>query len=138
MAIERKHPYGALDEWRLHVLLTEGATAAAFVHRAVRTGNLEVLRLVLAHGGDANERGGIGDETPLFVAARENRADMASLLLRHGADPNATCRVGGTAMEMATHWPTVLEVLARGGARPTTNRLREAVPPAPQRLTTGP
>jgi hypothetical protein len=52
---------------------------------------------------------------------------MASLLLRHGADPNARCRAGGTAMEMATHWPAVLEVLARAGARPTTNRLRDAV-----------
>jgi hypothetical protein len=115
------------DAERLRVLLAEGATARGLVHRALRTGNLDVLLLVLDHGGDANERGGIGDETPLFVAARENRADMAALLLGHGADPNATCRAGGTAMEMATYWPAVLEVLARAGARPTTNRLREAV-----------
>jgi hypothetical protein len=63
----------------------------------------------------------------LFVAARENRADIARLLLAHGADPNAKCNAGGTAMEMASYWPPVLEVLARAGATPTTRHLREAV-----------
>lgn len=115
------------DAESLRVVLQGNADGRGFVHRALRNGNLELVRVVLEHGGDANERGGLGGETPLFAAARENRADIARLLLAHGADPNAKCDAGGTAMEMATYSPGVLEVLARAGAIPTTNRLREAV-----------
>ncbi len=115
------------DADALRVLLAGGCGATGFVHRAVRTGSLEVVRLVLEHGGDANERNEFTKETPLFAAAREDRADMVALLLAHRADPNARCGVGGTALEMAAPWVEVVEVLARAGAEPTTNRLRAAV-----------
>jgi hypothetical protein len=36
------------------------------VHGALRTGNLEIVRLVLEHGGDPDEREGIGGEPPPF------------------------------------------------------------------------
>ena len=120
-AIERR------DAAALRAILADGVDAVGFGHRAVRAGSLEIVRLVLEHGGDANERGGLGGETPLFVAARENRADIVRLLLSHDADANAKCNAGGTAMEMASHWPKVLEVLARAGATPTTNHHRAAV-----------
>lgn len=54
-------------------------------------------------------------------------APAARMLLAAGADPNATCGAGGTAMEMASNSPEVLELLVRAGARPTTRLLREAV-----------
>jgi hypothetical protein len=114
------------DADALRAIFETGVTAAGLVHRAVRTGHPEIVRLVVDHGGDANERGGIG-ETPLFVAARDSREDICALLLAHGADPNAKCNAGGTAMEMAAPWPKVVEVLARAGATPTTNRLRVMV-----------
>jgi hypothetical protein len=120
-AIERR------DADALKALLEGGRDGAGLVHRAVQTGHLEILRLVLEHGGDANERGGIGGETPLFVVAREDRGDMARLLLARGGDPNALHDDGGTPMEMASHSPEVLEILARAGARPTTDHLRKAV-----------
>jgi hypothetical protein len=115
------------DAEAVGVLLRGGVDATGFVHAALRTGNLEIVSLVLEHRGDPNERGGIGGETPLFVAARENRPDIVQLLLARGADPDARCNAGGTAMEMAAPWPRVLEILVRAGATPTTNRLRDAV-----------
>lgn len=113
----------------LRAFLSEGSSAGAgFVHTAVSSGHPEILRLVLAHGGDPNERGAIGEsETPLFAAARSNGAPAARMLLAAGADPNATCGAGGTAMEMASNSPEVLELLVRAGARPTTRLLHEAV-----------
>jgi hypothetical protein len=98
------------DAEAVGVLLKGGVDAAGFVHAALRTGNLEIVSLVLEHRGDPNERGGIGGETPLFVAARENRPDIVQLLLARGADPDARCSTGGTAMEMAAPWPRVLEI----------------------------
>ncbi len=109
-------------------LLEQGATAVGFVHRAVHTGSLEIVRLVLDHGGDPNERGGIGrTETPLFTCAMRGHADIAGLLIDRGADPNARCGQGGTAMELAEHNPAVLAILAKAGAEPTNDRLRAAV-----------
>jgi hypothetical protein len=115
------------DAEALRALLRGTNNAAGLVHPAVLTGYPEILRLVLEHGGDANERGGIGNETPLFVAARADRPDLARLLLAYGAEPNARCDAGGTAMEMATWHPEVIEVLVRAGATPTTPLLRELV-----------
>lgn len=116
------------DTEALVSLLTSGCEAQGFVHRAVKTGVVEIVRQVLVHGGDPNERGGIGgSETPLFVAARENCADIVRLLLERGADPNARCSADGTAMEMADPWPRIFEMLARAGAEPTNERHRVAV-----------
>jgi ankyrin repeat protein len=39
--------------------------------------------------------------TPLFMAARYDRADIATLLLDHGADPNAIVGNGQTALDVA-------------------------------------
>jgi hypothetical protein len=115
------------DAAALADLFTQGATGRSLVHRAVRSGNPAVLELVLNNGGDANELGGIGHETPLFVAAREGRADLARLLIKHGVDVNARCDANGTALEMAEPWPEVFAVLVRAGAEPSTARLREMV-----------
>jgi hypothetical protein len=116
------------DAVALQRFIEEGAPVQGHVFDAVRGENLEILGLVLGAGGDPNERGGLNDtETPLFHAARVDNSEIAALLLRHGADPNARCSLGGTAMEAATFFPSVLEVLARAGAEPTTRTLREAV-----------
>lgn len=115
------------DAEGLRKLLVTGHSGVGFVHRAVHTGSVDVVRLVLEHGGDPDERGGIGGETPLFVAALHGQADMVDVLLEHGAQPDARCDAGGTAMEMAAPYPEVVERLARAGATPTTPRLRELV-----------
>lgn len=118
----------AEDVTALRRLIKNGASGLGYVFDAVRTENLPIVKTILEAGGDPNERGGLNDsETPLFHAARVDNKDLAKLLLKYGADPNARCSVGGTAMEAATYFPSVLEVLARAGAEPTTKILREAV-----------
>ena len=106
------------DSDALAQLLATGADSTGAVHYAVRHGDLRILETVLRHGGDPNERGGIGDtETPLFVAARQGRADLADALVRHGADPNLRCDANGTALQMAKPWPEVVNVLRAAGAK---------------------
>lgn len=107
------------DADTLRHLVAGGADVHGSVHHAVRHGDLRILRAVLEAGGDPNERGAIGGtETPLFVAARQGRADLTELLLIHGADPNLRCGAGGTALEMAAPWPRVVEILLGSGAKP--------------------
>lgn len=116
------------DADALQRLVDDGESAGGLVHRSVRSQHSGLLQIVLAHGGDANELGGIGgEETPLFVAARNGRRDMVELLLEHGADPNARCGDGITVLHTAEPWPDVLRVLANAGAEPTTPRLETAV-----------
>lgn len=105
------------DNEALARLLTAKLDASGAVHRAVHHGDLRVLETVLKYGGEPNERGSIGGtETPLFVAARNGRADMAETLVRYGADPNIRCGSNGTALQMAKPWPEVTNVLRRAGA----------------------
>lgn len=109
-------------------LIAAGESARGHVHRALASSDNGILKRVLEAGGDPDERGAIhGSETPLFVAARQGRADMAALLLKHGADPNAKCSVGGTALEMAEPYPEVLRLLALAGGKPTKPSLAQAI-----------
>ena len=56
---------------------------------AARSGNVEVMTLLLAHGGDANAKEAGRGQTALMWAAAEKHADVARVLIEHGADVNA-------------------------------------------------
>ena len=56
---------------------------------AAHTGNAEVLRLLLAHGGDANARESLRGQTALMWAAAEGHAEALKLLIQAGADLHA-------------------------------------------------
>ena len=56
--------------------------------RAARAGDLDMVRLLIEKGSDANTRDRIGF-TPLMFAAANNDPEMARLLLAKGADINA-------------------------------------------------
>ena len=122
-----KEAIAAHDVKTLRRLYESGASGDGLVHHAVHSSDPEIVRLTLAHGGDPNERGGIGGETPLFAAARINHPEITSLLLEHGADPNAKCNAGGIALEMAEPWPKVFAILVRAGATSTRPRLAEMI-----------
>jgi len=116
------------DHDAVRVFLKRGASPIGQVHHAVHRGDLALLELILNAGGSPDEEGGIGaSETPLFVAARTGRADMASLLIGHGADVNHRCSAGGNALAMALPYADVFAVLARAGAEPPTPRQRGMV-----------
>ena len=76
--LERSH-YRRFEEARATPL-----HYAAFcgVHDAVKF-------LIVEHSQDVNTRGFDNKETPLHVASRRGHADIAQLLLEHGADGNA-------------------------------------------------
>jgi ankyrin repeat protein len=61
---------------------------------------LEIARLLLEHGADANARQG-EDFTPLHAAAENGQVEMVRLLLDHGADPRAAAGSGRTPADLA-------------------------------------
>jgi ankyrin repeat protein len=56
---------------------------------AARTGSADVMRLLLASGGDANAKEGVRGQTALMWAAAERHPQVVKLLLEHGANVNA-------------------------------------------------
>ena len=74
----------------LQVLLNHGADlkrAPGIVEIAVSTNSLEAVRMLLKAGADANAKRD-GTYTALCTAIRDNRLDIAHLLLSNGADPD--------------------------------------------------
>jgi ankyrin repeat protein len=55
---------------------------------AARTGNAEIVRMLLTRGADANARETSLGETALMWAAAENHPEAVRALIEHGADPN--------------------------------------------------
>ncbi len=71
-------------------LLKAGADANSKVlMTAARTGNPEIVRLLIEHGANVNAKGETYGETALDWAAQENHAEAAQVLIAHGADVNA-------------------------------------------------
>jgi uncharacterized protein len=70
------------------------------LHRAVRNGNVDVVRLLLDAGANVNEQADFG-EAPIHVAAEEGHTELLVLLLARGADPLLRSTYGGTAIDMA-------------------------------------
>lgn len=59
----------------------------------------QVSRLILLSGGNPNSRTEYLNNAPILcVAAREGFADMVSLLMEFGADPNAASETGMTPL----------------------------------------
>jgi ankyrin repeat protein len=73
-----------------------GMEDGTLLHMAVLSGNLELLRLSLGQGIPINGTNAAG-ETALHLAVKHHRAEMASELLRRGADPNLKASDGLTA-----------------------------------------
>ena len=67
-----------------------------------RTDKLDIIRILIDHGADANMRG-VNDWTPLHYAAAKRDAEAIRLLLAAGADPSLKTRIDDytTALEEA-------------------------------------
>ena len=75
---------------RIVVILLLVATAhAGQLHDLVRTGDLDALREALQQDTSEVNYTDLSGLTPLHWAVREDRADIAELLLFHKADVNA-------------------------------------------------
>jgi uncharacterized protein len=89
----------------------------------------EVLRLLLSHGADPNQRG-INDYTPLHMAVAERHVLAVQLLLDAGADPQLRTRIDDceSSIEMARRagLADIVEMLTQKG-QPVRRRLRSGL-----------
>src|SRR5204863_9300522 len=79
----------------IEALLTAGADPNTVLSRgqtvlmtASRSGHVAAVRALLEHGATVDAQEDLLGETALTWAAAENHADVVSLLLKAGADPN--------------------------------------------------
>lgn len=88
-------------------LLEAGATASGGPGRipalceAAKRGLEDVAAALLEFGADPWEKEGLRGWTALHFAAWEGNAEVAELLMRAGADPNATNAAGATPLHFA-------------------------------------
>jgi len=68
---------------------------AVDLHQAVRSGDLDVVKELVAKGENVNERDTMG-ATPLHDAAWSGRLEIAAFLLERGADVRAKHAEGGS------------------------------------------
>ena len=72
----------------------------AALHAAVAGRNMEIVKAVLAAGGDPNAQQQAGFRPMHEAGGNANRA-LAELLLAHGADPSLTTDDGKSAIDLA-------------------------------------
>jgi len=86
---KRSNPLGSDEKVSLHS------------SSALAEGNLDVLRSLLEHGVDVNERNAT-HETPLFVVSEAGKLEVAELLIKYGADVNCRDKYGQTPLLAAS------------------------------------
>ncbi len=87
------------------------------VHAAAFAANPELLRTVLAHGGDADVRNPQTNATPLTSALLGQHPQQLQMLLDAGADPNSADRNGDTPLHVAARTnagAAILGLLGKG------------------------
>jgi ankyrin repeat protein len=89
-------------------LLAGGANASAalvtgetMLMRAAWTGNLEVVKMLLANGAAVNAQENGRKQTALMWAISQNRPEVARILVEHGADIQARSTTGYTPLLFA-------------------------------------
>lgn len=77
-----------------------GAVDDTLLHIAARTGQLDEMKVLIAHGSCVNCIGDLGN-TPLHQAAMGGKTDAVKLLLKSGANPQIKNEFDQTAAEVA-------------------------------------
>jgi ankyrin repeat protein len=108
----------------LEYLLEQGAdpevSALGFrpLHLAVKWGNAQVVKALIAHKADVNAAQVPAVDPPLHVAVFGGNMEIIRLLLDHGAKVNALGRNGSTALHHATWNDEIFNFLLERGADP--------------------
>ena len=100
----------------LNITTVDGDTA---LHTAALVGNLEAIKLLVAHGADVNRPVDFSGTTPLHFAASRTNAQIVRELIMAGADVNTQNKLGQTPIYFVEHSKNdrVIESLLRAGAR---------------------
>src|SRR5438093_200446 len=77
----------------------DGMTA---LHWAAYRNDIDVARLLIQAGANIKATTRLGDYTPFLIAAKTGSAAVMDLLLKTGADVNATNPAGTTALMLAS------------------------------------
>ena len=87
------------------------------ISAAAGRNDLEMVKLLLAHGADPNlPEEGAPRGHALWKAVYQRQHEMARVLVQHGADPNAMVESSGTPIEHARKDPELFQLLlAHGG-----------------------
>ena len=95
---------------------------------ALKSGNEEALKKLIASGADLNVKGPIG--TPLTVTAIHGNTASAMLLINGGADVNAPGNDGSTALHAAAFFcrPEIVKALLAKGANVNAQNLKGETP----------
>ena len=85
---------------------------------AARSGDTQTLKTLLAGGANPNRRWGVNNWTPLMHAIHKNQKASVEVLIDAGADMNARCGDGVTALMMAAGYgyADIVTVLLDHGA----------------------
>jgi len=78
----------------------KGETEATLLEVAAQEGLLDIIKLLVASGADADERSTHG-QTPLRTAARNGRTDLVKYFLSKGCEVNTKADDGATPLEAA-------------------------------------
>jgi len=81
------------------LFLESGANPGNSVYQVAHAGDQRGLLMLLEREFDVNPKG--DRDTPLGIAVRKKNMEMASLLLAHGADPNAKTGDGQSPLHLA-------------------------------------
>jgi hypothetical protein len=85
------------------------------LHDAARNGHIEIARLLLQNGADANAKDNDGN-TPLYWASFQGHVDILHLLVENGADLEAQDNDGWRALHRAANFgnlPFIQELISR-------------------------
>jgi hypothetical protein len=106
---------------------TSGSTSP--LHLAADNGDVDVIRVLLAHGANVNARNS-GGMTPLMDASLNGRTEVVKLLLANRADVSLKDYSSNTALDYARggHWPEVERIL-KGQGEQTHENLHNQAPP---------
>jgi ankyrin repeat protein len=114
----------------LFIILALGGCATGGLHRAAYDGDVERAKSLIAGGADVNERTDFrwstlapspayncDDCSPLFLAVRQDRLNVARLLLEGGADANSSDNdIGGLTPLHVARSLAMVRLLVTNGA----------------------